>query len=498
MNLWEYLQSQSSLHPNDVSLISPKDESETTYHQMWKEVLFTKLELRSLETQRILAIVPNCKETAILYLACMISGIDVCILGDGFAQEELNTLLTTFAPDTIVASSPDSIEMNQDSGENFRITALQDLMGSLLNAHVLLTKDTLEFSPGRQIVATSGSTGEPKMLTLSAVSLWNSAQVFASLYKLNYANTFWNFLPMSYLGGTFNLLLIPLASGGKVLMDGAFGAETLLRFFPTVNRFGINTIWLIPTILRGLRRLVGDRTMRLVSVSQKVGFIGTAPSLPEERRWIESVLGCQVYENYGLTETTFLLAEPLREEKFELSYGMQVFPGVQVESPKSQKSLKVKTPYLFHSYLGRSGIEQIVESEEWFDTKDFVELGAIGFLIKGRDREIVKKGGLLINLVEIENTMRSIINWGEVAAISIEDAFYGESYILLYEFGNMAPEEASIIGFLSKHISKTKMPSDVRCVAELPKTRSGKIDKPAALANYLKNSKPGESNREGG
>lgn len=492
MTLWRHIQSLGALHPDDISLIGFADEKVTTYGQLWEEVLFTQSVLNSFATERVVAIVPNCKEAAVLYLACMISRIDLCILGDSFAEEELNKVLVTFSPDMLVATSPDSITVGQDSINHIKMMPMEELIGSSQQFNPVDLDDNFRFGYGRQIVATSGSTGEPKMLALSASALWKSAQAFSHLYKLNSQNTFWNFLPMSYLGGTFNLLMIPLASGGKVLIDKTFGAETFLRFFPTVNRFEVNTLWLIPTVLRGLRRLIGDRATTVLSAPQKISFIGTAPSLPEERRWLESVLGCQVYENYGLTETTFLLAEPLRPSGLDVAYGMQTFPGVQVERPQTTKTLRVKTPYLFEGYVRGGELEREIGSEEWFDTKDLIEIGDRHYSFKGRDREIVKKGGLLINLVEIENLMRPLVNWGDVAAIAIEDDFYGEGYILLYESANSNLDEPSIIALLSRHISKTKMPSDIRGVPQLPKTRSGKVDKRKALSEFRGHLSPGK------
>lgn len=63
---------------------------------------------------------------------------------------------------------------------------------------------------------------------------------------------FWNYLPMSYLGGLFNLALIPLSTGGSLVIDETFSGKTFLQFWQTVERFDINAIWFVPTIARGL------------------------------------------------------------------------------------------------------------------------------------------------------------------------------------------------------------------------------------------------------
>ena len=483
MTLWEHLSNLSSLHPEDVAFVGIREERKVSYSDLWGVVSKTSRKLHSLGIQRVLVLGPNCEEVAFFYLSCLISGIDVCILGESYAEEELRKNLGTFRPELIVSTSPESFQLGDSEELDTPVRDIMDLLPSGSQESEVI--DLTGFRYGRQVVATSGSTGEPKMLAIGGNSLWSSALSFCGLYKLNSENIFWNFLPMSYLGGTFNLLLIPLAAGGRVLIDRGFGAQTIMRFFTTVNRFEVNTIWLIPTVIRSLKRLIGDSTSDLNLVRQKISFIGTAASLAEERRWIETILGCAVYENYGLTETTFVLAEPLRNFGAGSALGMQPYPGVKLDLTDPDKPLRVRTPFLFDGYLVAGHLDEPTVFEGWFDTQDYFERHSEGFVHKGRSRDIVKKGGLLINLAEIENLMRSFIHWGEVAAIPVEDEFYGESYVLLYENDQAALDEPSLLAQLARHVAKAKLPKDIKGIPRIPRTRSGKVDKQAALRSYL-------------
>lgn len=483
MTLWEHLSNLSSLHPDDVAFVGISDEKKVSYSHLWDVVSKTGSKLRSLGIQRVLVLGPNCEEVAFFYLSCLISGIDVCILGESYAEEELRKNLGTFRPELIVSTSPQSFQLDDSEELKTSVRDIMELLPSESQESEIV--DSTAFRYGRQVVATSGSTGEPKMLAIGGRSLWSSALTFCGLYKLNSENVFWNYLPMSYLGGTFNLLLIPLAGGGRILIDRGLNAQTLLRFFATVNRFEVNTIWLIPTVVRSLKRLIGDSTGDLNLIQQKISFIGTAASVAEERRWIETILGCEVYENYGLTETTFVLAEPLRNLGSGSDHGMQPYPGVQLDLTDSDKPLRVRTPFLFNGYLTAGRMDQPTVFEGWFDTQDYFERNSEGFVHKGRSRDIVKKGGLLINLAEIEKLMRLFIDWGEIAAIPVEDEFYGESYVLLYETDQAALDESSLLAQLAKHIAKTKLPKDIKGIPRIPRTRSGKVDKQAALRSYL-------------
>ena len=482
MNLFEHLQEKATLHRDDVCIISYHDDTVTTYGQLWREVINAQDKLLSLGTRRLLGVLPNSRNAAALYLACLISGVEICIVGEDTAEKELERVIESFCPDVMVTTSP-LRPGDRDAESGVRGTELRDFFAGE-DSKQASNSTSRSFVPGRQIVATSGSTGEPKMLAVNADKLWQSAQTFVNLYKLGHANVFWNYLPMSYLGGTLNLLLIPLASGGRVVLDKPFASETFLRFFATVNRFEVNTIWLIPTVVRGLKRLMGEEISDQLKVPQIIAFIGTSASTSEERRWSQSLLGCEVYENYGLTETTFLLAEPLRVSGSADSYGMQLFPRVEVEEPQVTNTLRVKTPFLFDGYLTSLSDLPKTGPEDWFDTGDVVCKSKNGYEFLGRRRDVIKKGGTLINLGEIEAIVRRIIGNGEVAAIGVPDDFYGENYIVFYESLARHLTEVSVLGELSKFVSRTKMPLDLKGIQELPQTRSGKVDKRSVLAAY--------------
>lgn len=487
MELWEHLNRLSDLHPSDVAFIDGSGGVSVTYGELWAQVQVTAINLRERQAERIVATLPNGKSASVLFLACIISRIDVCIIGASFAEEELDRAVRILSPDFIVYGDE---ALEAGGGRRYAnvptvsVTDLAYRSSSERSSDGLQSLNNFEY--GRQVVSTSGSTGEPKMLAQSGRALWAAAQVFTNMYKLTSRNSFWNFLPMSYLGGTFNLLLIPVACGGRVLIDRTFGAETFLKFFQTVDRFEINTIWFVPTILRGLRRLFGAQPTAAPRVSQELAFIGTAPSSFEEKRWLETLLGCNVYENYGLTETTFLLAETLQSGSNLKTGGMNPFPGVQIVCAGQDNTLQIKTPFLFDGYFTDHGFSEPSLSAGWFDTQDVAALTPGGFTLVGRKREAIKKGGVLINLVEVESAARAFVDWGEVSAIPIEDAFYGENYILVFETGGVQRDENGLIAHLARKLAKSKMPADVRGVEEIFKTRSGKVDKVRTLSEITR------------
>jgi acyl-CoA synthetase (AMP-forming)/AMP-acid ligase II len=310
--------------------------------------------------------------------------------------------------------------------------------------------------------------------------LWKSARVFADLNQLKENNRFWNYLPMSYLGGVFNLLLIPIAAKASIFIDSAFGPKTFLQYFSVLERELIDSVWLVPTIARGLVRLARNRRVPpLMDTKLNNVFIGTAPSTTQERREVGELLGCQVLESYGLTETTFITCETSHlSPKGNPSNVM--YPEVETRINSADSTLEVRSPYAFVGTFVGPGYF-LPNDSEWINTGDIcVSEDGIARPV-ARVREIIKKGGLLVNLPEIEVLAREKVHWGEVAAVAFNDDFYGENYFLAFESRGEPDDRAELIARLATNLSRSKLPKDVFEVTEIPILRSGKPDKKKLL-----------------
>ena len=88
---------------------------------------------------------------------------------------------------------------------------------------------------------TSGSTSTPKVIDISYRGLVGNGVAFTRRLGLGPENRFYNVLPMTYLGGFYNLLLIPILAEGSLVLDGAFGVPNLYGFWENVKTFGRST-----------------------------------------------------------------------------------------------------------------------------------------------------------------------------------------------------------------------------------------------------------------
>ena len=343
-------------------------------------------------------------------------------------------------------------------------------------------------------LATSGTTGEPKAMVLDVNRLWSSGKAFAEFHNLP-KNTvrFWNYLPMSYLGGLFNLALIPMSVGGSFVVDEPFSGKTILSFWQTVDRFDINALWFAPSIAAGLLAMA-ERTNQNLSDKYKdkikIAFIGMAPVKLSLKQRFKETFGFNLLENFALSETTFFTSETDSEQRTECSVG-QILPYVKIkliESANTEDSISgelpqeicVKTPYLFDGYLSANGkVTLELDSEGYFATKDLGKLNNQTLVITGRTRDIIKKGGFFVALREIELLAEKHPLVKEAAAVRITHDFYGETFNLFLILKEQSDSSAKdlVSSFLHENLVKYKWPNQILVRDTFPRTSSGKIQK---------------------
>jgi acyl-CoA synthetase (AMP-forming)/AMP-acid ligase II len=350
-------------------------------------------------------------------------------------------------------------------------------------------------SPATLYLSTSGTTGEPKAMVIDSNVLWSSGCAFIGVHKfVDEECRFINILPMSYLGGLFNLGLIPLAKGGSCVIQEAFSGRSFFEFWHTVERFEVNVMWLVPSIVRGLLAMVRRTRVDAARRPQQIRacFLGTAPIDLATKKDFEESFSIPVLENFALSETTFFTSETLdtRHRRVEGSVG-EVLPYVELrlapvssseESGTVVSEIRVKTPFAFKGYLDSTGVlDQPVDELGFIRTGDIGQLDEKGRLIvQGRLRDIIKKGGYFVSLASIERLCREHEDVAEAAAVAVSHPFFGESFVLHVQTRSTAADNwiAHVFApWLHGRLAKHMWPERILLTQEFPRTSAGKIRK---------------------
>lgn len=435
----------------------------------------------------VMALLPNAMETLIIFLASLRGGYSYAPLPCTAALAEVHHLKSLTRSRLCLIANPVSTSFQEQvAAMDWKVQVIP-IGGDLI---WLGDGSVPARGGGCLLMGSSGSTGEQKAIVLDGDRLWSAGCAFLRYHQIETVDIrFWNYLPMSYLGGLFNLGLIPLAAGGSIFVDEPFSGKTFLTFWPTVERFEINSLWLVPSILRGLLTLAERVGQAVPRTRVERCFLGTAPIGLAEKQKFAQVFGIEPLENYGLSETTFISSE--RNHAFSLrrqgSVG-PVMPDVDVKlSPVESEGemlheILVRTPFMMLGYLDAQGhLDLPLDDEGFFRSGDYGHIADGQIVLTGRRRDIIKKGGILVALREIELVAESSGDILEAAAVRIDHPFYGESYVLYIRAKQPIEDTTHFVAkfsaWLHNQIVRHKWPEHIVFRDEFPRTASGKIQK---------------------
>jgi len=112
-------------------------------------------------------------------------------------------------------------------------------------------------------------------------------------------------------------------------------------------------------------------------------------------------------------------------------------------------------------------------------TGDLGRFDSEGFLyIVGRKKEMIKVAGQIVYAPEVESAFYKHENISEVAVIGIPDSLRGEAvkaFVVIKDSADLTAEDLRY--FIKEHLANFKVPQSIEIRKELPKNRTGKIDK---------------------
>lgn len=464
-------------HKNKNAFIDVYNGRKTTYSELYQNLnkIINYLKYKNVKPKdEVASVLENSSENFQFFLASCFLGLKYFPQSCEITVYEVQKLLKETNIKIFFISKNTNFKIKQCLKKNkIKIIDIDNYnLKQKLNFKKIFLKNYSNFS--NLVVNSSGTTGEPKKILIDINRLWASAKNFTKNYKfLNSKNIFYNILPMSYLGGLFNLGLIPLSLGATIIIDKQFSGNTFLNFWNKIKQYNIDILWLVPTILRGLIKLSKNIKMNYknYNVLPRACFLGTATSFSGEKKIFEKKFKIPIFENYGTSETTFVSIETNKSKKIKKKNVGEIIKNISCLV--KNKTLHVKSPYNFLGYYNKNKTDR---NRNYYDTGDICEIFKNKYLdFKGRKREIIKKGGLLLALKEIQETFQSNILVEECYCLPIKHEFYGEDYIIFFTSRYKSKIEKIKILFREK-VPRYKWPKDIINIKKFKKTASGKID----------------------
>ncbi len=446
----------------------------------------------------------NCAELACLYFACMHAGARIVPINPSFHPRDYaavfrrSTARLFFTTPAVRARLTDLLAQHPEvevlcfrpvvepARANLRGLVNLDLDAELRrHAPAGPTFAAADDDDVFLTMFTSGSSGTPKGIHLCYRGLVGNGLAFAARLGLGRASRFYNILAMTYLGGLYNLLLIPILAEGSLVLDGVFGPGNMYSFWERVRAHAVNTLWFSPTILSMLLSLDDGEDLSFLRTQIQHGLCGMAPLPVDLKKRFEQKFGFPLYENYGLSETTFLTTSfpglPAKPGSVGTPLdGVQVqvvAPDLQPLDVGQEGQIVARTPYLMKGYDETGSASALPTGA--FLTGDVGHLDAAGELvITGRVKDIIIRGGVNISPRTIEDVIYRLDGVQEAAVVGTPHPVYGEEVALVVRLRG-AVTEADVRQHCEANIAHFQRPKHILLVEELPKGATGKIQKSA-------------------
>ena len=338
------------------------------------------------------------------------------------------------------------------------------------------------------ILLTSGSTGNPKRVGLSATNLLYSAREVATSLGLGSNDVCLSMWEQYHIGGVVDVLLAPLLSGSSILMTTGFSLENLRRGF---NNTDVTWLQCVPTTLIEMIRCVKNER---ISLPASLRFIrSVASQLPISLHIeAESVIGVPVLQTYGMTEASPLItsnrlnigAKKIGTVGQQLSTEIKIVSSRELDGQllvieeEAVGEILIRGANVIKQYDDPTGETELCFKDGWFRTGDTGYFDEDGFLVlTGRVKKMINRGGEKIAPLEIESAAIGHCGVEGALAFPIPHKTLG-SVVGLVVCGDgidKSSDMSALREFLACKLSTYKLPAGIWGIDRIPSTTTGKL-----------------------
>ena len=503
-----FLEESASLYPDKVALIH--EDTRATYGEINSQAnkVAQWLVANNIRcNDRVIILLENSLEYVASYYGILKAGAVAVPLTTDIKPDGLKYLIHEIEPKVIISSArferiiqavdPDLLDIQALVIKSpkfdweflsFETVKWEDLIqaDTAPNPDVSLPETALA-----SIIYTSGSSGRPKGVMLSHRNIVANTHSICRYLKLTAADIQMVVLPFFYVMGK-SLLNTHFAVGGRVVINNKFAfPTTVLKQMVDENVTGFSGVPSTYAYLvhRSPLAKYRDQLNSLRYCSQAGGHMSRAIKTA-----LRTILPphTDIYIMYGATEAAARLSY-LEPEKFtdKIDSVGTAIPGVTLKvlgsngdeaAPEETGELVAAGSNIMPGYWkDREATDNVLRNNS-YHTGDLAYKDDDGYIyVIGRNDDMVKVGGHLINPLEIENVLMDSELLMESVVLGIPDNLLGNRLVALALPKDSECSKMDILKFCSTRLPKYKMPGDIVFTKNIPKNSSGKIDRPRCI-----------------
>ena len=333
---------------------------------------------------------------------------------------------------------------------------------------------------------TSGTTARPKGVEQTHRSLWLNATTFALHAGINDRDVYLHTLPMFHCNGWDMPYCVTGAGGKHIVLRNVDGAEILRR----IDEHGVTFLCGAPTVISFVLEAARHWQGPIPGKGRVRVIVAGAPPPTTTIERVESELGWEFIQIYGLTETSPLLTvnrtrqewDDLTTHERALRLSRAGVPALGVETKISNTGeILARSNVVLKGYWDQPEATDAALEGGWFHTGDGGDLEDNHTLaISDRKKDVIISGGENVSSIEVEDRLFSHAAVAEVAVIGVPHEKWGETVkalIVLAEGVAQDITETALIEHCRAHLAHYKCPTSIEFRTELARTATGKLQK---------------------
>ncbi len=328
---------------------------------------------------------------------------------------------------------------------------------------------------------TSGTTGQPKGVLLSHANLLSSVRAAMWAWRWDANDILVHALPFSHQHGLSGVHMM-LLSGSRTVVHSKFDPS---RLCAAIESERVTVLFAVPAIYEQLAAWEGIAEADFSSL--RLAVSGSSALSPASAREISLLLGQDILERYGTTESGLNVSNPYDGSRKFGSVGFPL-PGTELSivddegrclSPGNDGEIVLRGPQVFSGYRGLpDATGDSFYPEGWFRTGDVGRVDPDdGYLaITGRLKEMIISGGLNVYPREVELVLENHATIDKAAVVGVPSDQWGEEVVAFaVPVQGREVDDEELTAHVREHLSAYKCPKRFFTIDQLPRNEMGKV-----------------------
>ena len=503
----ENLKKTVAKYPTEDALICSHQNYRATYEEFYDQVIQVAKGLMALGVkrgERVGVWSPNCYQWTLLQYATAKIGAILVNINPAYRTSELIYVINQSGLSVMFSAlqfKSSNYKKMMDDAREFTDTIRKAIFwdeswdrflkeGEHISDEALRKREEkVQFDDPVNIQYTSGTTGNPKGVTLSHHNILNNAY-FIGL-RMNYTHSDRVCIPVPFyhcFGMVIGNLACTVHGATMVIPNDSFDPVKTLE---TVECERCTSLYGVPTMFIAELQEMEQKTYDLSSL--RTGVMAGSLCPPEIMKKVKEQMNMhEITICYGMTETSPVSTQTRIGAPFEKQiYSVGTIHDhleIKIIDPETQATLKRGEhgelctrgySVMLKYWNSPDATRQVLDEQRWMHTGDLAMMDEDGYLhISGRIKDLIIRGGENISPKEIEDFLYTYKGVIDAQVIGVPSEKYGEeimAWIKPKEGVTITEEE--IRAFCKDRIAHYKVPKYWKFVSEFPMTISGKIRK---------------------